>query len=110
MKLALTLPGTSIPGSNNIIDSPVKEKFTDLAGVLTGILNIVFYAAAFIAFFFLIWGALAYIMAQGQKENLAKARARITWAIIGLVVTILAFAVAKFASEIFKPTTGGLPF
>ncbi len=104
MKLALTLPG-----SNNIVDSPVKEKFTDLAGVLTGILNIVFYLAAFMAFFYILWGAFSYISAQGKKEDLAKARARITWAIIGLVIVFLAFILTQFIAEVFKPQ-GGLPF
>lgn len=105
MKLAITLPGTG-----NIIDSPVKDKFSDLGSFISPLLNIIFYAALFMAFFWLVWGALAYIMAQGQKENLAKARARITWALIGLAVVLLAFFIAKFVSEIFKPNIGGLPF
>jgi len=107
----------TIPGLKDIYDfytdrtNPYQpNKFDTLGDVLSGLLVVLFYVAIFIAFYFLVWGALSYIFAMGQKENLAKARARITWAIIGLVVTILAFAVAKFASEIFKPTTGGLPF
>jgi len=106
-KLALTLPGTG-----NIIDSPVKDKFSDLGGVLSGLLNIIFYVAVFLTFYYLVWGAAAYIMAQGKKEELAKARARITWAMIGLVVVLLAYFIAKFAAEIFTPNTlkGWLPF
>lgn len=105
-KLALQLPG------GNIVSPPpgLKGDFVDLASLLTPLLNIVFYIAVFLAFYYLVWGALSYIMAQGKKENLAKARARITWAIIGLMITLLAFSIAKYASEIFKPTTGGVPF
>lgn len=100
MKLAL-----SLPGFNNVIDSPVKGKFTDLGSLLSGLLNIVFYAGMVIAFAWLVWGAFQYLMAQGKKEELAKARARITWAIIGLIIIFLAYLIAKFAAEIFPPNT-----
>lgn len=106
MKIALTLPGTSpIPAPSGL-----KPEFVDLASFLTPLLNITFYIAVFLAFYWFVGGAFAYIMARGTKEELAKARARITWALIGLMVTLLAYSIAKFGSEIFRPTTGGLPF
>lgn len=104
--LSLTLPGFSpIPGPSGL-----NPQFVDLGSMLTPLLNVAFYAAAFLAFYYLVWGAFLYITAQGNKENLAKARARITWAIIGLMVVLLAYFIAKFAAEIFPPTSGGLPF
>ena len=108
MKLALTLPGFSpsaIPQPSGL-----NPDFKDLGSFITPLLNIVFYAALFLAFFWLAWGAFAYILAQGKKEDLAKARSRITWALIGLVIILLAFSIAKFISEIFHPNIGGLPF
>ncbi len=104
-KLALQLPGFSpIPQPSGL-----NPSFIDLGSFLTPLLNIIFYGAAFLAFYWLVWGALQYILARGNKENLAKARARITWAIIGLMVIMLAFFIAKFVSEILTPK-GGLPF
>jgi len=91
-----TIPGTPAIGG--------------LGSLLSGIVNIIFYVAVFLAFFWLVWGAFAYIMASGKKEDLAKARARITWALIGLSIILLSFFIAKFASEIFRPNIGGLPF
>ncbi len=108
MKIALTLPGTG-----NTIDNPVNNssvQIKDLAGFISPLLNIVFYIMTFLAFYYLVWGAFAYLMARGGKEDLAKARARITWALIGLMVVFLAFFIAKFGSEIFPPGRGGLPF
>lgn len=105
-KLALKLPGF------DALASPVpslKPEFKDLASLISPVLDIIFYVAMFLAFFWLVWGAFAYILAQGNKENLAKARARLSWAIIGLMVVLLAFFIAKFVSEIFGPK-GGLPF
>ncbi len=96
------------------VDNPPGLKFSgatgNLSAIVSELLNIAFFVATFLAFYFLVWGAFAYMMAQGDKENLAKARARITYAIIGLVVVLLAYFIAQFAGEIFKPTQGGLPF
>lgn len=102
----------TIPGLKDIFDaSPTAPKKIDTLGdILSNFLNIAFYAAAFLAFYFLLWGGFQYILAKGNKENLAKARSRITWALVGLVVVFLAYFLAKFASEIFPPTKGGLPF
>ncbi len=104
------------PVSSKACPNPVASRlpgatdFKTLGDFLTPLFNIVFYIAIFLAFYFLIWGAFAYILAQGKKEDLAKARARITWAIMGLLITLLAFFVAKFGAQIFPPGRGGLPF
>ena len=106
-KIALTLPGTG-----NIIEGPPELKakgLVDLGSVLSGFLNIAFYAAFFLAFFYLIWAAFSYITAQGKKEELQKATARITYAIVGLIIIFLAYFIAQFAGNILKPQ-GGLPF
>lgn len=105
MKLAQT-----IPGLKEVFDykpSPTFN-FKNLGDILTGLLNIAFYVAVFLAFYWLVWGAFQYIMAQGNKEELAKARARITWALIGLMVVLLAYFIATFAGEILpsRPSPG----
>lgn len=113
-----------IPGLKEIYDcnpvnpsgcpSPVPtiagaQTFTNVGDVLSGFLNITFFIAIFLSFYWLIWGAYQYILASGKKEELAKARSRITWALIGLGVVFMAYFVAKYAAEIFPPLKGGLP-
>ena len=105
MKIAQVLPDLQ-----KIYDAKPAKDINSLGDLISVFLNIVFYAAGFLAFFYLVWGAFSYIMAQGKKEDLAKARARITWAIVGLMIILLAFMIAKYAATIFPPTTGGLPF
>ncbi len=103
--LTLQLPG------GQTIDNPVT-KITDLGSFLSGLLSIALYIAGFLAFYWLVWAAYQYILSSGKKEDLAKARAKITWALVGLIVIFAALFIAKFASEIF-PTQfgkGGLPF
>ena len=106
-KIALTLPGGNAVTQPNELTT---KGFTNLASFISPLLNIVFYIVTFVAFYFLVWGAFAYLMARGSKEDLAKARARITWAIVGLIVVFLSYSIAKFGAEIFPPTKGGLPF
>ncbi len=105
-KLTLTLPGSSpFP-----TPSGLKGDFTNLASFISPLVNIAFYIGAFLAFYFLVWGGFAYIMAQGDKEGLGKAKARITYAIIGLFIVFLSYFIARFAFEIFPPSKGAIPF
>lgn len=99
-----------LPDLKKIYDAKPTKDLNTLGDLISVFLNIVFYAAGFLAFYYLVWGAFSYIMAQGKKEELAKARARITWAIVGLMIILLSFFIAKFVGEIFKPRIGGLPF
>lgn len=110
-KLALELPFFGRIENTKDLNPKFSPGNQPVLGViLTDLLNIVFYIAVFLAFYYLIWGAFAYLMAQGNKEELGKARARITWAIIGLMIVLLSFSIAKFGAEIFRPGIGGLPF
>ena len=81
----------------------------NLGAVLSGFLNIALYIAAFMAFYWLVWSAFQYIFAQGRKEQLERARERIRWTIIGLIVIFAAYFIARYAFEIFTPK-GGTPF
>lgn len=106
-KFALKLPGgNEIPQPKELTD----KGFVNLASLISPLLNIIFYIAAFLAFYYLIWGAFQYLMAQGKKEDLAKARSKITWALVGLMVVFLAYFIAKFGAEIFPAKIGGSPF
>lgn len=90
---------------------PATFKFSSsskLGDILSGLFEIAIFLAAFLAFFWFVWGAFQYIFAGGNKENLAKARARITWAIVGLIITLLAFLIAQFTQQILLPGKIGI--
>lgn len=99
-KLALTLPGwtTPFPTPTNL-----KPGFDSLGSVVSGVLDVAFMVATFLAFIWLAWGAFHYIFAGGDKEQLKKARDRITWAIAGLIITALSFALAQFIEQVLGP-------
>lgn len=106
--VALKLPG------GNTIDNPpgFNPNLNNAGALISGFLNIALYIAIFMAFAWLVWGSFQYILASGNKESLAKARERIKWALVGLVIVFAAFSIAKLAGEIFPPGPGrgGLPF
>ncbi len=88
--------------------NPVSSMFNDLGDLLTGFYNLAFYLAMALSFIWLVWGVFEYLLAAGDKQKLASARARITWALVGLLIVAIAFAIAKFAEEILQPR-GGSP-
>ncbi len=95
----------SVSGNCPIARIGGAQDFSSLGGILSGLLNITITISAFLAFLWLVWGAFQYITASGDKNKLAQARARITWAIIGLIIILIAFLVAQFAQEIIRPQT-----
>ncbi len=92
-------PGQSVPRTGAL-------NFTSLGDFIFGLLNIVFSIAVFLAFFWLVWGAFQYITSGGNKERLAAARARITWAIVGLLLVAVSFLVAQFLAQVLPPQKG----
>lgn len=106
--VALSLPGNF----NNIANPPnLFGQFTSdpnkfKLGFLIGqLLNVLFYVGGILVFGWLTWGVFAYILARGEKEDLAKARARIMWALIGFMFLIISFAISQYVQTIFPLTT-----
>ncbi len=97
-KIALTIPG---PGGDVTVNNPTG--FTDVNSLVSGILKLGIYIAFVLAMSWLAWGVFQYIFSGGNKENLARARARITWAIIGLIIVLLAWAISRYVGEVFQP-------
>lgn len=55
-----------------------------------------------VAFFFMfLWGAITWILSGGDKASVENAKGRITNAIIGLVLMVGTFAIAKLIETFF---------
>ncbi len=102
-KLALELP---LFGN---INNPPGLRFSESAqagstkfGFIIGEFLVVFYYfGGFLMLAWLFWGIFQYILAQGKKEELAKARQRITWALLGFLFLTLSFFISQYAQTIF---------
>ncbi len=103
--LALTVPFGS--GDGVKIVNPAETAFpaasTTVGSIISQMFIIAIGMAAFLCFIWLVWSAFQYITSGGDKNNLANARKRITFAIVGLFLIILAQVIAQFVQQIIQP-------
>ena len=65
-------------------------------GVINQFTNIVLYIVGFISVVMLIWGGIRYIISGGDSKKITDAKNTILYAIIGLIIAVLAFAIVNF--------------
>lgn len=65
-------------------------------GVITRITNIVLLAIGFISVIMLLYGGFRYIVSGGDSKKVTDAKNTILYAIIGLVIALLAYAIVNF--------------
>jgi hypothetical protein len=97
------------PSTNEIINiqPPVG---VPLGGLKNGFFNMVLgngvvlllTGASILALMFILWGAIGWILSGGDKTKIQAARNRIMYAIIGLIICLLAFTIVTFIGTIFK--------
>lgn len=114
MKLALKLPGWLDTGGNPdpIKNNPALNIPADPSLQLANVINkfgvVALYVGGFMMFFWAVWGIFDYLIAEGNKEALAKARKKITWAIAGFIILLMAFFLSTTVQTILKPDTSKL--
>jgi Type IV secretion system pilin len=54
-----------------------------------------------IGFLFFLWSGFSFLMSRGDPKGLAAAKARLTYAIAGLIVVFIAYSLAQFISGLF---------
>lgn len=78
-------------------DSQVSIPKTSLDSSITEeVLRVVFGIAGGIAMIMIVIGGFKYITSLGNAQNVAKAKDTILYAVIGLIVCILAYAIVGF--------------
>ena len=65
-------------------------------GVFTKITNTVLYAVGIISVVMLIFGGLRYVISGGDSKKVTDAKNTIMYALIGLIISILAYAIVNF--------------
>jgi hypothetical protein len=81
-----SLSGLGLPAYCNVVGS-------DSTGLLTHIINILLALLGVIAVLFIIIGGYRMITSSGDTTNFEKGQKTVTYAIIGLVVAVLAFTI-----------------
>lgn len=85
-----------------IIVDPAKIgfKIPTLGDILTFLIRAFFIVAGLMALLFLLMGALAWVSSGGNKENVDKARDKITSAVVGLVLIVAVLALIVTMEQI----------
>jgi hypothetical protein len=65
-------------------------------GIFTTVVNVLLFIIGAIAVIMLIWGGIRYTTSGGTSANVTAAKNTIMYAIIGLVVAFLAFAIVNW--------------
>lgn len=103
-ELALNIPEFgNIPDFPKITPGAGSISNQSLGGIISGLAEIALMLSAFLAFIWFVWGAFQYIFAGGDKEKLSKAKSRITWSVVGLLLVATAFMISQFAAAILQP-------
>ena len=74
-------------------------------GIFTQITNTILLAVGVISVVMLIWGGLRYILSGGDSKKVTDAKNTIMYAIIGLIIAILSYAIVHFVIN----AIGGTP-
>lgn len=83
--------------TNDIIGSVPK--------ILAGLINIAIFVAGGLSVIFLIVGALRMVLSAGSPTNVVQARKTITYAVLGLILSLLAVAIVA----VINPGSVGRP-
>ncbi len=90
----------AIGGSGGGITNPLEQGgITTVSGLLGKVINWMLGLVGFIALIALITGGARMIMDFGNEEQVKKGKTTILWAVIGLLVVILSYAIINIVAK-----------
>lgn len=92
------------------IKPPGDLKIFGLDSIVQTFISLFLVSAVLLSLTYIIWGALDYILAEGDKQRLQAARHKFIFAIIGLIVVLLAFFIVGIVGDFFGINFFNSPF
>jgi uncharacterized sodium:solute symporter family permease YidK len=83
------------------------ELFGSQAAIIPRAINLMLFAVGVLAIFMLIWGGLRYVLSGGDAGRVKDAKNTILYAIIGLVVAILGYAIVNWVIQVVGAGASG---
>lgn len=81
------------PADVMVDQSKLGFQIPTFSNILTSLIRLFFVIAGIAALFMLLTGALAWITSGGSKENVEKARDKITHALVGVILIVIVLSV-----------------
>lgn len=83
-------------GINSAKGDGVAENLTGNSGVFTTIVNTLLFIVGAVSVIMLIWGGIRYATSAGNSSAVTSAKNTIMYAIVGLIIAFLAFAIVNW--------------
>lgn len=94
-------------GANSARGSDQPAQLFGNGGIFQQITNILLFTIGVLSVIMLIIGGLRYVISGGNKDAVNNAKNTILYAIVGLIVALLSFAVINFVINVFTSGSGG---
>lgn len=86
-----------------VTDSSIcKDQNASGGDLVKNIVNVLLFIVGGISVIMIIVGGLLYVTSAGDSGGVTRAKATLTYAIVGLVVSFLAFAIVNFVFGLIK--------
>jgi hypothetical protein len=86
--------------NGNVVENPADcndiEQPTDLGVVIKRIVNVALYVVGAVSVLMLVYGGFRYVVSGGDANAVATAKNTILYAIVGVVIAILSYAIVNF--------------
>ena len=82
---------------------------TDLNATVTTVINVILWVVGVISVGFIIYGGVKYAMSSGDSSKVKSAKDTLMYAVIGLIVSLLAYAIVNFVIGSFSKEESSTP-
>ena len=86
-------------GSSAVCGASTKD---ELPGIIKNVINLLFFVIGMIAVIMIVIGGIRYSTSAGDSSQVQAAKNTVLYAVIGLVIAIMAFAIVNFVLGWFK--------
>jgi type IV secretory pathway VirB2 component (pilin) len=99
----LSMVASAADEAQSGVDAVNSGNDTSLEDMITSVINVLLYIAGIIAVIMIIVGGIKYMTSSGDSSGISSAKNTVLYAIIGLVLVILAFAIVNWVVKAFTP-------
>lgn len=86
-------------GSTAVCGASTKD---ELPNIIKNVINLLFFVIGMIAVIMIVIGGIRYATSGGDSSQIQAAKNTVLYAVVGLVVAIMAFAIVNFVLGWFK--------
>ena len=101
--MPIVLPSASAQFKSGLDAARTDEMSTKPIGTTIGeVVNIFLYFVGAVAVIVVIWGGFQYITSSGDSQKATTAKNTIMYAVIGIVVVVMSYAIVNWVFGLFK--------